>query len=351
MRPHFLLFLLSVCLVQVKGGSTAPPVSVPPPLSPKEVGGVSDDPGPGVSVDYRGRRITRRDPSGRLLWTLQLKDDIGAHREPHVLHDSERIYLSQGDGVTALDSKTGKIAWHSRGPTDRLYLTPSGKLLLAAECGSGDEFQTRGRWLVARSAATGKEVFKVGLPVKDFDPWPIREVAGLFLVQDGIGIGTKGRTFLIDQKGTVRHYFAREVHDGRRLGQDGVFLTSTNLVRVTADKDKEKEKEVWAIPFGRGDLLGDGRILDVAGGDLLIFRFGQISDSGVHVVRVDPRTGKKVWEAKCAPLGVSHSKYHHRASVVIDGNRVRVTSRGSFGSFVETLDLETGKQLDRQRSK
>jgi len=64
-------------------------------------------------------------------------------------------------------------------------------------------------------------------------------------------------------------------------------------------------------------------------------------------MRFNPKGGNIVWSEKCAPLGVDHFKYHHRATVVIKGERVRVTSRASGGSFVELLDLKTGKRLAR----
>src|SRR5262249_52720185 len=178
-----------------------------------------------------------------------------------------------------------------------------------------------------------------------FDPWPIREVAGLFLVQAPERFGTRGDAFLIDRAGKVCHHFGCSVLDGRSLGADRVFLTNHEIVRVTP-----AGKQVWRIPCNDRDL-DDGRLLADPGGDLLSFRFGRIHDSGVRVRRFDPRTGKTAWAVSCAALGVSHSKYHHQASVRLDGQRVRVTSRGSSGSFVEVLDLRTGKQISREGNK
>ena len=334
--PCFLLLFLA-CSVWAGADS------VPPPLGPYEVSTDGDDPGPGVAIDYQAGRVTRRDGGERLLWTARLDGGLGAHREPHVLHDADRIYLSHGDGITALDGKTGKVAWHAPGPSDRLHL--SGKLLLAVECGNGEEVLEQGRWLIARAAPSGAEVFKVVLPARDFDPWPTREVAGLFLVQAGGRYDAKGGAFLINRQGKVCHRFGSQVLDGKRLGDDRVFLTTRDVVRRSAGG-----REVWSIAFDPHDPLDGGGILDVAGGDLLCFRFGRICDSGVQVMRFDPRTGKTVWTASCATLDVSHSKYHHQASVFIDGPCVRVTSRGSSGSFAENLDLATGKRLKRQRS-
>jgi outer membrane protein assembly factor BamB len=318
---------------------------VPPPLHPKESSAVTDDPGPGVDINYQTNRITRRDPAGRVLWTLELSGNLlGSHREPHALHDANRLYLSHAEGITALDSRTGKLVWHAKGPGDRLYL--KGRLLLATECSCGADIVKQGRWLIARATDTGAQVFKVALPASGFDPWPIREVTGLFLVQACDLFSSKGTALLIDQQGKVCHRFDRPVLDGMSLGEDRVFLTSHNIFRVRA-----AGKEVWSIRLDQREDLDGGGLVAIPGGDLLSFQFGGIHDSGVCVLRIDPRKGKVAWMVKCAPLGVGHSKYRHQATVRIDGQRVRVTSRGSFGSFVEVLDLKTGKQLAREGTK
>jgi hypothetical protein len=286
--------------------------------------------------------VVKRDGSGKLIWSTTLEGGLGRHRDPHLLADSARVYVSHGDGVTALEEKTGRVLWHTVGPSDRLCL--SGNLLLAADC-TGGEAGVEGRWVTARAVASGKEVFKVRLPAKDFDPEPIVEFAGLFLVQTHEGPDGKGNAFLIDREGKVRHHFDREVVAGRMTGKDRVFLTSKEMVRITPG-----DKVLWTIPFGSArDWPAGGGLVDVPGGDLLAFRYGVISDSGVRVVRIDPAAGKVVWQASCAGLGVGHSKYRHEAMVMVEDKQVKVRSRGSFGSFTELLDLDSGRQVKRTR--
>jgi hypothetical protein len=53
-------------------------------------------------------------------------------------------------------------------------------------------------------------------------------------------------------------------------------------------------------------------------------------------------TGNVLWRASCAPLGVAHSKYSHRAIVTVKGSQLRVASRGSGGDWVEIRDLGSG---------
>jgi hypothetical protein len=48
---------------------------------------------------------------------------------------------------------------------------------------------------------------------------------------------------------------------------------------------------------------------------------------------------------------VGHSQYLHDATVAVAGERLRVSSQGSYGTFVEVLDLRTGKQLRRTAKK
>jgi hypothetical protein len=86
--------------------------------------------------------------------------------------------------------------------------------------------------------------------------------------------------------------------------------------------------------------------LKIADGGHLVFRYGPISDSGVQLRRLDPE-GRTIWEQNCAPLGVGHSEYYHDVFAHIEGNTIKVISRGSYGTFVERLDLDSGKRIAR----
>jgi outer membrane protein assembly factor BamB len=261
---------------------------------------------------------------------------LNRHREPHLLFDAERVYVAHGDGVTALDVATGQPLWHSKGPGDRLLL--SGDLLLAAECGSGEDV----RRLTARATKTGAEVFKVRLSTQDFDALPLREIAGLFLVQRHESPDGQGEALLLDRQGQVRHRLDREVVDGRP--QDGglVLLTSKDVLCLSPDG-----KTLWSVAFEKREWPAGGGLVELPGGDVAAFLYGSISDSGVQVVRVDPCRGKVAWRASCAPLGVDHSKYRHEAALRVEDGQVIVSSRGSAGKFVEWLDLRTGRRLKR----
>jgi outer membrane protein assembly factor BamB len=286
---------------------------------------------PEFALDYDAHQVISRDAAGEVRWATRLDGDLGSGPGPHLLWDRERIYVTHGGGVTALDAKTGKILWHAKGPANCMCL--DGDQLLAAN----------GPHLVARAAATGATRFDVTLPKKDLNPEPIRAAGGLFIVQGDEDPGGWGDTYLIDRQGQVRFRLDRRVVAGVRQGQDLVLLTSRDVVRLAPGG-----KVQWAIPLDWGGNAGGG-LVAVPGGDLVAFRFCRIADSGVQVARLDPTTGKVAWLARCKNLGVNHSKYRHEATLSVEGDRLRVTSRGSFGTFVEALDLRSGKQLERKR--
>jgi hypothetical protein len=164
------------------------------------------------TIDREARRVVGRAADGKTRWSVTLDGFIGGVRDPHLLWDARRVYISHTNGVTALDAATGEEHWHSDGPNDRLLL--SGDLLLATDCTSDSYVGKQGRLLTARSVTTGKEVFRVQLPVKDFDPDPIEEVAGLFLVQTHEWPSGAGYSLLIDRQGNVQHRLKRQVVRG-----------------------------------------------------------------------------------------------------------------------------------------
>jgi outer membrane protein assembly factor BamB len=275
--------------------------------------------------------VVRRD-AGQVRWSTRLS---GA-RSRSPLWDAKRVYVRHRDGVTALSATTGVILWHSKGPRD--YLLLSGDLLVAANDSLPDS-----RWLTGRAVTTGAEVWKARLPAQGLAVRTLREVAGLFLLQDWLTVVEKGTALLFDREGKVRHRLHRPVLAGVVCGEDHVLLTSTDVVRLSPG-----DQVRWATSFAKHEgIAAGGGLVEVRGGDLVAFRYDRISDSGVQLVRLRRTTGEAVWRACCDRLGLKHSKYRHDAKATVEGERLRVTSRGSFGTFEEVLDLRTGKRLKR----
>jgi outer membrane protein assembly factor BamB len=321
------LVLLAVCLPTARAQGPLPRAKPDTAAPPAE-----------IQIDDNAGRVVGLDRAGRAQWSTRLKGHLGSVRPPDLIVDRQRVYLAHWpSGVTALDRHTGEVRWHSSGPCERLHL--SAGLLLAVNC---ERKPRHGRWLVARAADCGAEEFRVQLPLKDFDPDPIQEVAGLFVVQSSWSRRTKDAALLIDRRGKVRHRLDRPVLDGRRYGPDLILLTSTDMIRLTPDG-----RQRWSVPFGRQVSCPGGQLLQVADGDLLGSLFGGISDSGVQVIRLNPDTGNAVWKTRCPRLGTSHSAYRHDATLKPDADQVVVTSRGSHGTFVEVLDLKSGGRVRR----
>jgi hypothetical protein len=196
---------------------------------------------------------------------------------------------------------------------------------------------------VVRRDAAGKTQWSI--PIDEGvvrEVLPVEEVAGLFLVQRHDDTDGAGDAYLIDREGQVRHRFSCQVVAGVRVGDDRVFVTSHDVRRVTAD-----DRTVWSVPFSYREWIAGGDILKAPDGDLVAFLYDHISDSGVQVIRINPDSGVPRWRVSCRPLGVDHSKYSHAADVELINDRMRVISRGSFGTFVEWLDGRTGASLRR----
>jgi hypothetical protein len=295
-----------------------------------------------LQVNSKTGLITRRDESDKVIWSTALEGDLSEVSPPQILSDAHRVYVRCGDGVSALDWKTGKVLWSSEGARDRMLL--SGDLLLAADARDAQDVSGGKRWLVARATTTGTIIFRVGLPLKRFSPLPIREVAGLFLIQTDDQPNGKGYALLVDRDGNVHHQFDSQVVDGIRYEDEYVLLTSRNVLRCAL-----KDQVLWTLSFPRRVSPAGGGLIRISNGDLIAFLFDQMADSGVYIVRLDPSAGNAIWWARCAPLGVIHSEYEHRAEVTIGATFVRVTSKSSSGTFIELLDAATGRQLERNR--
>jgi outer membrane protein assembly factor BamB len=321
--------------------ASAPAGDPPRPAPVRDGVLVPNGQGDTIAADHRSGEVSRRDAAGNVLWTTPLTGPFGHGREPHLLVDADRAYLSLVGGVAALSARTGEVAWESAGPADRMLLT--GRLLVAADCGDTDRVAKGGRWAVARDTATGAEVFKVALP-QDMDPYPIEDAAGLVLIQEYGCLGRKELSLLIDRRGKPHHRFDRPVVSARLWrGGDRLVLTSRDVVRLSAGGEVK-----WTAGFGHEEGLPGGGLVPLPGGHVVAFLYGRISDSGVQLVRLDPEAGRRSWGASCKPLDVDHSKYRHEAVVDVVGGTVRVTSKGSLGTFVEVIDARDGKQVSRE---
>src|SRR5262249_31064304 len=227
--------------------------------------------------------------------------------------------------------------WHSRGPGNCLCL--SGDLLLAA--GGRDAWtEAFGRYVMARSVATGREMFRVRQPADCDDAWPIREVAGLFLVQGS----RRENALLFDRRGRVRLRLDRRVVAGLRQNGDIVLLTGRDVFRAGSHGDIR-----WSFPCDSGEWAAGGMVR-LPDGNLVGYRYCASADTGVELICFTPANGTLVWRSSCKPLVGGNYSYSHHAVVRAEGDQLKLTSRGSYGNFIEWLDLR-GNQIRRIESR
>jgi hypothetical protein len=118
--------------------------------------------------------------------------------------------------------------------------------------------------------------------------------------------------------------------------------------RIPAQDEELHDSAVRVPDPSICDLKG---ILDLPEGGVLEFRYCATADSGAYLRRLDRESGGVRWEQAVAPLGVGHSEYQHEVFVWVEGTTLKVVSRGYGGTFVERLDLESGRSLGRSARK
>ena len=255
---------------------------------------------PSYLLDRDAKRVVRHDAKKNGVWSRDFQDDIGGVRPPNIVWDDKRVYFTHAYGVMALDAENGKTLWKTIGPVYGLLLCDG--LLLGTGYTPTVPATIYSCWLFACDSAKGTIVFKTLLPREFTDPQAVHVVAGYFVVQTGEAPGGQGGTLLFDKKGDIRHRLNRQVVDGKRFDDDVVLLTSKDVVRVSAN-----DRPAWSIPFERHQWISGGGLVDLLDGDMIAFRHGRISDSGVELIRFTP-AGKEKWKAYCPGLRVGLSK-------------------------------------------
>jgi hypothetical protein len=66
------------------------------------------------------------------------------------------------------------------------------------------------------------------------------------------------------------------------------------------------------------------------------------------LIRLNPENGKIFWQTRCNGLGVMHSAYQQDVTMTLESNSITVKSVASGGTFVESLALDSGKQISRK---
>jgi outer membrane protein assembly factor BamB len=270
-------------------------------------------------ADQRDGALVRYESDGRVRWRRALPG-VRSVRPPDVATGSGRVVATVDDELFAFDDAAGAPVWKARGPADRL--ATDGTYLYTTDC----SVHPAPRWLVVRRMADGKVTARASLPA-DFDP-EVNVDARHVVVVDS----SRDETVVLDHAGN-RAYALHETLFDSHLLRAGTLVVTNRRIALLDDHGRA----VWQV----------GPPRDTVGADVIVANYGAIHDSGIEVTRLRASTGAIVWKTEVPALGVAHSKYVHRAYVVVAGSSVFVVSQGSYGSFFERLSLATGQREKR----
>ena len=275
--------------------------------------------------------LTRLDASGEPLWSTKLGERLGSLRPPEVLADDARVFAAVSSGVAVLDKATGELLRTMKGPQDHLALYES--LLVAVDCTSPGARPER--WLVAYQSADGREAFRVALPTEEEPETPVVVGKNLLLRGDKYSL-------LVNAKGEELFRLPERISQLKELQTDQWIATSDKRIFAL-----QKGGTIsWEITGFEENFVHATRLLLLPDGDLLLYNFGAISDSGVELVRLD-KAGKERWRSRCKPAMVDHSEYYHQAYVTLRNDDLIVVSQGSYANFIEIVDAKSGASKQR----
>lgn len=288
-------------------------------------------------ASLEGDDVVRREIDGTVRWKSPLR---GVHsvRPPDAIVARGRVIAVVDDTLYAFDDVSGARVWKAPGPADRI--ASDGALVFSTDC----RVHTTPRWLVARNASDGKEVFRASLPA-EFDPWVAIDPDRIVLVDDGretsVVFDHKGnKLFDLHESILGDHTHAFAIHP---TGHDLIVASTKHTTRYDSTGHA-----VWQLPALHETFVAGTDFIDLDGGDVLVGNWGAISDSGVWVTRMRPSTGAVVWETHVSRLGVAHSEYLHTAYIEARGPTIYVVSQAVGGAFFERLTLATGKSEFRK---
>jgi len=212
-----------------------------------------------------------------------------------------------------------------------------------------------GRALLVKNAFVSAKTGKVLGTAPGAESWafaiPAAHRPGVFRLREYL-VDASNRTSRLD----------RNFH----VGGDGLTVSPTTRVheRATADFAAELplgsiivtgkgvalyrgETLVWKNDAVFPEALGTAGVVPIDGGDIVVYAWIEIADSGVAVTRVSGENGKTVWHRDLEPLGAVHSKYRHVAYAEVRDDELVVVSQGSYGSWLEVLDSQSGRKKRR----
>jgi outer membrane protein assembly factor BamB len=256
-----ILLMIFICIVPAMQSCAhlAPPTQPIPLIS--------------FDTDDANGKIVAHDAAGAVVWERKLSGYLGSSTSRTLVNDTSRVYLFQVDGITALDVHNGNVLWHSNGPWNDMLL--SGDLLLAEET-RYEESEKHERLVIARSTSDGHEAFRFQIASTAPFVDPVKELTGLFIVQERDISDKPPNGFLLDRKGQIWHRLDREIVNGTWNGDRRIFLTTRDVVCISA-----KSELAWSTSFDYREIAASGEIIELPDKTLLAYIYCRISDDGV----------------------------------------------------------------------
>jgi outer membrane protein assembly factor BamB len=275
--------------------------------------------------------VLRVDKSGKTLWSSKPGERVGSLRSPEIVADNTLVFVAVSSGIAVLDKASGKLLRTLKGPPDHLALFNSN--IVGVDCTSPGARPER--WMVAYQSSDGKESFRVALPTDEEPETPVVVGSNLLVRGDKYSL-------LVNAKGEEIFRLKERISQIKELQADKWFVTSDKRIFAI----ERGAKISWELKGFRENFVHETKVIVLPGGELLLYNFGAISDSGVELVRLD-KDGKERWRSSCKPAGVDHSEYYHQAYITLRGDDMIVVSQGSYANFIEIVDAKSGVSKQR----
>jgi len=288
------------------------------PAPPFRVEYGSGDEEPDVLVHF--------DSSGKRVWSVNVPCTLG-----QVVWNDTLVVVAQGDSLTALDAKTGRILWRSVG--SRGALTISGDVIGSADMGNSGEVPPS---VMARRLSDGKIVFHTFLPRDDGQYPTLIPLGGGFIFK----VPRNFEAFVIDPLGLIRADIKKMVAAGIPYGSGSVVLTNDSVDHL----DKEGYT-LWSTPLN-SPTANCGQILPLTSGDLVCLAYNN-QQEGCDLLRLDAATGAVRWHEPIL-WTTMHSVYSLNATAEVRRGLLGVTTRDVAGLTLHVFDLQSGKLMMTQ---
>ncbi len=280
-------------------------------------------------LEISADKVTLRTVDHRVVWSV-LRTGIGVAAEAKIATaylTVDRVILPHvGGGLLALDRATGDVCWHRDDCPTRLVQVDGDLVIAAGEQGDAAAV------LLLVSLHNGAVAFR-----SELGELPVQLAAG----PHGIALLGK-QTWSVHDRAGPRLFVIDGAPQQVVGGSDGWYALVSGEVRQW----DRTGKLVWSQPMPPGD--GESVCLRVSSeGRLLLWRFGDIWDSGFLVACLRSGDGELLWQHQEPGLGVPHSKYWHRVQLHDVGGRLVVTSQAAGGNFVVELDRALGTARSR----